>query len=207
MRQTIGQLLQRRTVTGLSLAADAIILFAIACGGDSEAGDGAGDKFDANADPRLEGIMGQLSDFEAEILQDGRVSEGEYEKAVLATMQCLDDKGIPHSDPVWSEDGRFPQWDYTVGPWPDADELAELGGQCESEFLDDVAIVWSLQHEETEAQQEARRSAFLSCLREAGVEAPDYQTFVSAIEPQLKGAELASAIKCRESAFRGAVPE
>jgi hypothetical protein len=65
-----------------------------------------------------------LTPFQREILEDGSVSADEYERAVLATLQCLDDEGVPRSEPERAGAGATLRWRYTVGPYPDEAKAA-----------------------------------------------------------------------------------
>ncbi len=178
---------------------------AIRCG--SGHGGASPTAFDPRQDPRLAGVRADWTEFESNLLGDGDVTDTEYEEAVLAALACLDDAGLPHSAPTPDQSQGYMQYGYRVGPWPDADEAAAVSDACETEYLDDVSIVWALQHEEPEAVREARKQALLDCVRAAGIDAPDYVTYRDSIENGLLGDEREVAAACREIAFAGPPPD
>lgn len=162
--------------------------------------------FDARELPELAQVMSQLTPFEEEILADGQVSAVEYERAVFATMECFDELGVAHTEPELVTTGPFPQWHYQTSG-ADLEELERSLAQCENSLLRNIATVWSLQHEESEEVRERRRQNMLNCLREAGFDAPDYDTWTRTIEPSLPEARRGEALQCRLEAFNSPPPE
>lgn len=108
------------------------------------------------------------NDFVRDIIVDGVVTPAEYERAVTRTLQCLDDEGVPHSEPEF----RGGSWTYDVGPSPDG-ELArhsEVHDQCDRDFLRTVATLWARQSAPSESDLIALEGEFVECLQEAGLE-------------------------------------
>ncbi len=92
----------------------------------------------------FQGLLDNANDFVLPIIRDGHVRPSEYEAAVLRVLSCLDDAGIPHSDPKLKETRNGPHWRYTVGPSSDA-EAAENGrihDQCDLDYLRPVVSIW-----------------------------------------------------------------
>ena len=103
-------------------------------------------------------------------LADGRVTEAEYERAVLETAQCMRDNGAEST--TFREGWRI----RLQGPGVDSLDAAKDWGainlRCFEQHSDDVEAVWMLQHQPSQQERDAARAALTVCLRAAGVPEP-----------------------------------
>jgi len=113
-----------------------------------------------------------LSAFQREMLEDGEVTFDEYERAVLAAMQCLRDAGIRTAGPDLV-DGRFYTFDFAEGDDPARTDDVLAG--CEEEYLSEVEWAWS--EASRTPQDDERHEQFYGgvadCLRRNGVDIED----------------------------------
>jgi hypothetical protein len=111
------------------------------------------------------------SDFQAEILEDGFVSPSEYERAVLATVECLRDAGVAVAGPAWTVDGRFFLYTFTA---EEGDHRALVANdRCFDEYLSDVQEVHAKQTEPTEEELREAAADYARCLRSEGIAEAD----------------------------------
>lgn len=126
-----------------------LLLALTACGSD---GGGSGTP---ELPPYVVAVWEDASEFQQEILADGTVTPEEYERAVFAALQCLDDAGILHSQPVLDASGvRAPKWRFTIGPYPPGAQ--GIADECQSYYLTAITGVWSAQEAPTEAELQGR---------------------------------------------------
>lgn len=128
-------------------------------------------------DAELQAEAGKTSAFQQALLSDGLLTYAEYESAVLATVQCLRDRGIeivtePHPAPgeviVFEFGGST---SFSGESAVRENEAARLSYEaCYHEHQDVVDLAWARQHEVDERTLERARAALRSCLEEAGVE-------------------------------------
>lgn len=123
-----------------------------------------------------ESELADVSAFQQELLTDG-VTYPEFERAILATMTCIEDKGISVWGPFPDQGGKSLSFDY--GGLPEGASESELQAQDESanacieEYMSVVSAVYaqSILPSETELQQ--RESDRRACAREMGYETPE----------------------------------
>jgi hypothetical protein len=141
------------------------------------------------------------SEFEREIIGDGKVTAAEYERAVFATLSCLDDHGLPHSEAIFNDEAS--RWDYQIGPWTEEEDAENyaLFLDCWENHEQGVESVWVNQNAPSEANLQQIREAILMCLREHGLQADDYPTFVES-QGRLTLPELEIAFACKSAAYR-----
>lgn len=193
--------MERRKATGplagkyalWALVGGCVALLLLACGGDG------GDTGELPA--HVAAVFDTAGEFQQEILADGLVEPGEYEKAVLAALQCLDQAGIPHGEPVLTSKGaRAPKWRFIVGPYPPGSE--STAEECQTTYLNAVAAVWSAQEAPSEEELQAVRDEAVRCARERGIEATDYETMIAQIDAMPEG-EADAVSECIRAAFTG----
>jgi hypothetical protein len=167
-------MMQQKVVLGVA----ALVLTAgTACSGDHEPG-----RQDGGFD--VEQVAAATTQFQRELLADGEVTFAEYERATLATIDCLESAGLvvegPH--PRNGVDSRFLEYSYGFDEIP-RDQLEftnqrmfALGDACEREFRFDVARVWEHQHLLTPEERERQRELLIDCLQAGGVEIADNAT-------------------------------
>jgi hypothetical protein len=128
-----------------------------------------------DADLRAE--VGEASVFQQSLLSDGLLTYPEYESAVLATVQCLRDRGIsiitePHTAPGGVLVFEFGGSTQFAGEAADREnEAARLAYEaCYHEHQNVVDLAWARQTQVDERTLAEARSALRECLEEAGVE-------------------------------------
>ena len=171
-------------------AAIVMIVTLYACG-DDEASSPAAPEDDLP--PDFEEMLERTSDFQREILEDGEVTEADYEAAVLAAVQCIEDQGAEVTDLEFDETGTgAPQWQYVVR-YPELELRPEVA-ECEATYLMDVQSLWVWHYEMPEVQE--REEGLLECLEERGIEAPDLETYLDEIQPELSPEQRTDAVEC-----------
>lgn len=128
-------------------------------------------------DAELQAEVGDSSAFQRALLSDGVLTYAEYETAVLATVQCLRDRGVsivtePHAAPgnvIAFEFGGSTQFS---GEASDREnEEARLAYEdCYHEHQDVVDLAWARQNQVDQRTLEGARAALRRCLHEAGIE-------------------------------------
>jgi hypothetical protein len=141
------------------------------------------------------------SQFERAIISDGEVTAAEYERAVLATLSCMDEHGLSHSEAIFNDQAS--RWDYQIGPWTEEEDAENyaLFLDCWENHEQGVESVWVNQNAPSEANLQQIREAILMCLREHGLQADDYPTFVES-QGRLTLPELEIAFACKSAAYR-----
>ena len=188
-----------RPTVGIALTATLMMLVACSASSSPSAGD--------QLPPYITDILNRgTSESQYAILMDGVVSPSEYESAVLAALRCIEEHGIPHSDPVFQTFGaRAPKWRYTVGPWPVEHELDTVNLQCYTEYEVDVQFAWSIQEGPTEDEQEAIRDAVVQCASERGVKSANYSALIAALA-SLSNQDSLIVNECIRLGFNGELP-
>lgn len=145
------------------------------------------------------------SEFERTLLADGKVTESEYEHAVLEMLRCAEEHGINHSEPVLTPQGiSAPKWKYVVGPWPIEEDAKyqAMFQACFDEYEQAIQTVWVLQEAPSEEEQAKAKEQVIQCLLEHDLVFPDYATFLSR-QSSLDAAATLIARNCELLAFRG----
>ncbi len=160
-----------RGLTGTGLLV--LVLVAAACSGTPAS-------TDSEFPPWLESMVESTTDFQKEILSDGEVTIDELEKAVLATVQCMEENGIPITD--FSFDSENAEWGMSVAA-EEADRTdAELAAfdaienACTEEYSMAVGSVFGFQNQPTPEELSAELARTAQCMREKGFDVPDGAT-------------------------------
>lgn len=151
-----------------------ILLFLlVVAGGCSGAAAGGGSPSEELARVRLEGA----SDFEKEILEDLLVTQAEYERAVLATVDCVRDQfpELEIEGPYTSPNGFTMTFDYVAHTGNDPDSVDEFShlvdeadAACEG-FRAGIESVWVEQHIPSGVEREEMQQAFVDCADRVGL--------------------------------------
>ncbi len=103
-----------------------------------------------------------------EVLTDEKISYAEYEQAVLATIECLEDEGLvvdgPHEDLV-----NPGQLVFGYGGTETAEQLDGLDpiyNRCYRQHLSVIDAAYAFQNRPTEEEEQERDFAIASCMRE-----------------------------------------
>ncbi|MGK2965104.1 MAG: hypothetical protein ACSLFM_05815 [Tepidiformaceae bacterium] len=139
-----------------------------------------------------------------DILSDGVVTEAEYERAVFATIQCLDEAGIPHTDPEWKEGLDRRTLGFVIGPYT-AGMDPETYDRCYNEFQREVDSAWATQNAPTEDERQEREAVAVACVQERGYNAGTFAELELLLESVDEDGREA-IVGCRLLAFRGFNP-
>jgi hypothetical protein len=122
------------------------------------------------------GESGQTSEYQRKLLENG-VTYDEFEQAVLATMACLEDHGVPTFGPYPEQGGKSLSFDLGNLPLNATDEQftaqERIVQECTSEYSDVVADVYAQSILPTEAETQEREEKRRACARELGFDVPD----------------------------------
>lgn len=148
-------------------------------------------------DPASQASGPALPPSQVDALADGVVEAHELERAVFAMMTCLDDRGIPHTDPVLNSSGYVPLWDYEIGPISEQDNvrLSAEADDCWAKELREVQDQWTAQYGPTAEEQLRREQVVVDCANERGIPVGDFQAFME-VRPSLSQTDQLTANKC-----------
>lgn len=120
--------------------------------------------------------QGDGKSFQDELLKDG-VTEAEYERAVLATLQCLVDAGGAYYDLKWGEHAGYRVLKFAARDLPgfEPGEAPSLYDDCWAEWSRAVEGQWSIQHEPTEEELQAMKAVWVACVQERGLEVHSWE--------------------------------
>ncbi len=129
-----------------------------------------------------------LPEYQSGILADGEVTFAEYEQAVLATVECLRDRGVEVVGPYRESDAgryggslfvigprdlsRFYLWDLRSPTLEGIEEAEAANEECRREYFDWVEIVYADSNEPTQAEWADWYRRLQTCLEANGVEVP-----------------------------------
>lgn len=108
---------------------------------------------------------------EAEVLADGKLTFPEYEKSVLATVDCLNGIGSTGVSATLSSSGTRYHLRFSVPA--DDNEAMIRADECLANHLNAVESAWQFLHRPTETQLTTARQALIACLEGAGIDVPD----------------------------------
>ncbi|HDL42290.1 MAG TPA: hypothetical protein ENG98_04675 [Actinobacteria bacterium] len=152
--------------------------------------------------PWLETLVASTTDFQKEILSDGEVTIDELEKAVLATVQCMGESGVPVTD--FEFDSESGEWGMSVaaGEVPrteaELEALDAIESRCMNEYSIAVGSVFGFQNQPTPEELSAELARTAQCMREKGFEVPEGAT--REVMQDLVGADRRIYGECRQSA-------
>ncbi|MCL2454027.1 MAG: hypothetical protein FWD18_01805 [Micrococcales bacterium] len=132
-----------------------------------------------------------MSEFQRNILEDGVVTYAEYESAIIAERQCVQDAGFEVSEVMDIGAGQlgFTTEISTAGAAdPDAavTEAHRVIDACGEEYAKYVATAWAESQVITDpAERERLQAQFASCLKDAGLRVSadnDLETLLDAVQ-------------------------
>ena len=116
-----------------------------------------------------EDVRRDVSEFQRTIVEDGTVDRSEYERAVLATIGCLEDSGVWVSDPAYDPSTEVYSFDFGGAENDQEAELMEATyDRCYKQYQDLVDEVWAIQHAPTQQEEQAFYGRILRCVAELG---------------------------------------
>ena len=128
-----------------------------------------------------------------EVFADGKVTDAEYERAVIATVACIRQEGFIVQGPL-----RYPDGPITVAPGEDPTRRlgvimravnpeddarsGEVSGRCQAQWSYAIERVYLDQFAPTEAEIQAWLERAWACMREQGIEVSDRPTELEAMD-------------------------
>ena len=171
----------RTLLIGIALAA----LVSAACGGGNPEPPGVpGEATVADAAPKgvvapkdippstLSSLLPQASDFQRDILADGRLTLAEYESAQLAQVGCLRDAGFTIVGEA-KLNGLF-LYRYTVAASTDPSVHSKSLGDCKREYTNVIDMVWAeVSQPMVQGVIRESRTLMAECYRDSGLSIDD----------------------------------
>lgn len=120
-------------------------------------------------------LPGADSPFQAGILADGHVTYEEYERAVHAAMDCLEEAGVTVEGPHSVERRGITFLNYSYGAVEREADLAqfeETFDTCHMTYESAVKEAYAYQHRPTPAQVQRHHELVVACLVRHGAEVP-----------------------------------
>ena len=158
---------------------------------------GCGGENNASVEDQIKELAASAPESQQQILADGRVLPSEYERAVIAERDCVEQAGFVVHDLVWSEGqlGFDAEWMGEIEAEQDAANIRALDA-CKDDYSRIVARAAILQDTPTASEREALRPELVQCLRAAGIqleeEADDQDIFTALTD----AVDNASASEC-----------
>ena len=118
----------------------------------------------------------EASEYQADILGDGKLTFEEYTAAVGELVDCVRAGGVTISDPIYSTEYKQYEYEMTAPTRDRADADYEVFGACHREYLDVIESAWVIQNAPTPAEAQAIRDEIGTCLRNKGFEISDHPT-------------------------------
>jgi len=150
--------------------------------------------------------LSAANDFVRPIIEDGDVTADEYELAVFRVLQCLDEQGVLHSEPILRTSPDGPRWTYTVGPSGvvAAEEQSRIHDECDTDYLRVILTFWEAQSLPSESDLQQRDRDYLVCLQVAGLDVGSVDEAESLFrEGLLSPLEVQERIRCRLRVYEG----
>lgn len=117
----------------------------------------------------LPAIMKSSTDYQRAILDDGLVTDAEYEQALLARRDCVQNAGAVPGD-IYTKGNNELTFDYEItAPTPARlEEVQREADACMHEYFTEIGQVWAYQQLLSPAEREQMRPDVIACLSEAG---------------------------------------
>jgi hypothetical protein len=145
------------------------LAFAILLSGCSGQDDVAHIDIDAELD--VESIASETTEFQREMLEDGVVTQAEYERALLAQRDCVIAAGAEPGELYEIGNNQFTfDYDISAATNDELDKIQVKADACTPKFFSDVGKVWAYQQLLTPAEREAQRPLVIACLVSVGIE-------------------------------------
>jgi predicted dehydrogenase len=114
---------------------------------------------------------GSQTDFQEAALADGVVTFAEYERAMLATIECLRDGGVEVTDATPVPGDRL-TFEFYSGD-DDREAVRAAYQDCYERFAVAIDRAWATANAPTEEELQEARQALAECLRDAGEDVPE----------------------------------
>lgn len=120
----------------------------------------------------------QTSDYQRAILIDGVVDAAEYESALLAYRDCVEDVGgIPGPIEELGNNQKGFSFEVSTNDEAALQEIEARVFECESELFALVGQAWAEQNLLGEAERDSLKPAVIECLNSAGVPVAESDAF------------------------------
>lgn len=132
-------------------------------------------------------LLSRTTDYQKAILEDGTVTSGEYERALLAQRDCVVEAGAEPGE-IYEIGNNELSFDYEINAPDDATriQIESLTEKCIPQYFSEVAALWAYQQLLTPEERERERPEVLACLEKAGL---------VAISSDAQASEIVAAIK------------
>lgn len=131
------------------------------------------------------------------------VQFSQYEEAVLTTVACMKDQGIPFSeDPSYNDDSNI--FEFVYGPMEDEAALAaadRIYDECAAQHLDEIEFRWSEQNLPSDAEVQRYEAQMRTCLSAKGLNYPAEVSDSEAIELAIQEDSI-SVVECQDETPR-----
>lgn len=123
------------------------------------------------------GIVGvEVPSYQLGLLEDGTLAFGEYERAALATVECMRDQGVWVSEVEY--DAPFFTYVFGGGEDPEAMDLAQgVYDECYGMYQSVVDAAWAVQSAPSEEEQQLEYDRIGECLRSKGFEIDEHPSY------------------------------
>lgn len=164
-------------MAGVLPAVLALLMLLTGCSGDSQEADtkpsaSSPPALPALPTPTFSGGPDDLSSYQAEVLEDGTVTQEEYSSAVEAQHECVEAVGAqpgPIEELPGDQLGFYVDVSVTEEGLGD-EVLSQKVFDCASEYVTQVGVVWSKQHAPTEEDYARLLPPLVDCLRAVPLE-------------------------------------
>lgn len=120
----------------------------------------------------------ETSAFQAAILADGVVDPSEYERAILAHRQCVQEAGAKVGDLYLIRGNQTTfDWEVEAPTQSEVDAINSNADACLGEYRDTVALVWAEQAVLTPREKERIQPKVVESLQQANVRIDKDATF------------------------------
>lgn len=156
----------RRVLAGCAVVSGMVM---VAACGDGDANDLSGEY---EIPPGLlEQHLEDASEFQRELIEDGIITFADYERAVYATVACLEERGVDVVEGPELTGRNVYQFTYAAD---DREQGPVVYWECYEEHQVVIDRVWAGTGQEnpTEEELEEARAALEACLRGAGIDLP-----------------------------------
>jgi hypothetical protein len=116
-----------------------------------------------------------MSAFQRGLIEDGEVSFADYEAAVLAFTQCVEEAGLSFLDePAYNSGTRKFEFSIVIGETvADADAGDADTMNCATEYFSHVQALWNWNNAPTEAELQEADAAWRACMLDGGDDRDD----------------------------------
>jgi len=121
----------------------------------------------------IDQIIEGTTEYQRSLLEDGKVTSAEYEKALLARRDCVASTGAVPGDiyQIGNNEQTF-DFEITAPTEADMEAIQANADKCLLEYFDDVGSVWAFQSLLSPAERKELQPLVVDCLADAGVNVP-----------------------------------